>query len=110
MDDKRLSYLLAVWSEYMTRSDHRAELGYPSTAAGIRWRPPGDFDGMVATLDETMAQAVDAAVDSLPALERAAVNAVVIGPMRWKRYEPVHEVYERARGLLKISLNARGVE
>jgi hypothetical protein len=110
MNDQRLTYLLESWRDWMRESDHRAELGYPSTAAGIRWRPPGDFDSMVATLDDTMALAVDAAVDSLPALERAAVNAVVIGPMRWKRYESVYEVYQRARGLLKITLHARGVE
>jgi hypothetical protein len=110
MTDERLSYLLDAWREWMRESDHRAELGYPSTAAGIRWRPPGDFDSMVAALDDTMALAVDAAVDSLPALERAAVNVVVIGPMRWMRPESVYEVYERARAMLRITLHARGVD
>lgn len=110
MTDERLSYLLESWREWMRESDHRAELGYPSTAAGIRWRAPGDFDSMVAALDDTMALAVDAAVDSLPSLERAAVNAVVIGPMRWMRHESVYETYERARGLLRITLHARGID
>lgn len=108
MTDERLSYLLDTWRDHMFRDDHG--LGYPSTAAGIRWRPGDDFDGMVASLDETMALAVDAAVDSLPLMERTAVNAVVIGPMVWRLREPIGIVYDRARAMLKISLNARGIE
>ena len=36
MTDDRLSYLLDVWREWIRQTDHRHELGYPSTAAGIR--------------------------------------------------------------------------
>lgn len=108
MNDDRLSYLLETWREFQHRDDHG--LGYPSTAAGIRWRPGDDFDGMVASLDETMALAVDASIDSLPLMERTAVYAVVIGPMVWRLREPVGVVYDRARAMLKISLNARGIE
>lgn len=108
MTDDRLSYLLDTWREHQFRDDHG--LGYPSTAAGIRWRPGDDFDGMVASLDETMALAVDAAIDSLPLMERTAVYAVVIGPMVWRLREPVGIVYDRARAMLKIGLNARGIE
>ena len=38
------------------------------------WRD--DFDGMVASLDETMALAVDACIDGLPDNERLAVGFV----------------------------------
>jgi hypothetical protein len=108
MTDERLSYLLDTWRDWMREPDH--SLGYPSTAAGIRWRPGDDFDAMIASLDDTMAQAVDACVDDLPLMERTAVSAVVLGPQVWRLREPMHVVYERARSLLKISLNARGIE
>lgn len=108
MTEERLSYLLDTWREWMREPDH--SLGYPSTAAGIRWRPGDDFDAMVASLDETMALAVDACVDDLPLMERTAVNAVIIGPMVWRLREPIYDVYDRARALLKVSLNTRGIE
>ena len=108
MTDDRLTYLLETWRDWLRTPD--LGLGYPSTAAGIRWRPGDDFDAMVASLDETMALAVDAAVDSLPLMERTAVNAVVIGPMKWEMREPVGIVCDRARAMLKVGLNARGIE
>lgn len=110
VDDARLSYLLDTWRDYMRAPDHRAALGYPSTAAGIRYRAGDDFDAMVDSLDDTMARAVDACVDDLPLMERTAVNAVVIGPMVWRLREPIYDVYERARAMLKISLKTRGIE
>jgi hypothetical protein len=53
---------------------------------------------------------VDTAVDDLPLAERTSVYSVVIGPAVWRLREPIHVVYERARGLLKIRLRARGIE
>lgn len=108
--DDRLSYLLDTWREWMRRPDHLRALGYPPTAAGIRFRAQDDFDGMVDYLDETMALAVDAAVDDLPLNERTAVHAVVIGPMVWRFREPINDVYERARELIKAALHMRGIE
>ncbi len=110
MTDDRLAYLFDTWRDWMRAPDHRHALGYPSTASGIRYRPGGDFDAMVASLDETMALAMDACIDDLPLMERTAVYAVVIGPMVWRLREPVHIVHERARDMLKIALNRRGIE
>ena len=110
MTDDRLSYLLDTWREWMRAPDHRAHLGYPSTAAGIRWRPGDDFDDMVESLDQRMALAVDACVDSLPIMERTAVHATVLGPMVWRLREPVAVVYARAREVLKLGLSMRGIE
>lgn len=110
MTDERLSYLLDSWREWMRRPDHLGALGYPPTASGIRYRPGGDFDAMISNLDETMALAVDACVDDLPLMERTAVYAVVIGPAVWRLREPMADVHERARDMLKIALNRRGIE
>jgi hypothetical protein len=107
MDDKRLSYLLQTWADWLRQP--AVHLGYPTTAAGIRWRSADDWEDLVDHLDETMARAVDTAVDDLPLNERTAVYAVVIGPMVRLR-EPVQDVYDRARGLLKVRLRARGIE
>lgn len=109
MDDRRLSDLLDCWRDWMRRPDHRADLGYPSTAAGIRWRPGGDFDAMLDSVDEANAMAVDACVDDLPLMERTAVYAVVIGPMVWRLREPIQDVYLRARDMLAVALNRRGI-
>lgn len=106
MDDKRLSYLLHTWADWLRQP--AIHLGYPTTAAGIRWRCADDWEDLVDHLDETMARAVDTAVDDLPLTERTAVYAVVIGPM--VRMRDVHDVYERACGLLKLRLNARGIQ
>lgn len=108
MDDKRLSYLLQTWAEWLR--EPAMNLGYPSVAAGIRWRSADDWEDLVDHLDETMARAVDAAVDDLPLNERTAVYAVVIGPRVWRLREPMADVYERARMAIKIRLRARGID
>lgn len=62
-------------------------------------------------LDDRIALAVDAAVDDLPSNERIAVRCVVLdGPKVWHFRTPLEVVYERAREMLKVSLNARGIE
>lgn len=107
VDDARLDYLIDTWREWLRAPD--TNLGYPSTAAGIRWRPGDDFDALVEHLDETMARAVDASVDSLPLPERTAFVAVTIGPMVWRLREPVYAVHARAREMLKLGLKMRGI-
>lgn len=109
MDDQRLTYLLQTWRDWMRESD--SHLGYPTRAAGIRYKAGDDFDAMVDSLDRTMALAVDAAVDDLPLNERTSVYACVLaGGKVWRLREPIEVVYGRARALLKISLKARGIE
>jgi hypothetical protein len=109
MTDDRLSWLLDLWRDWVKRPDHRHELGYPSTAAGIRFRAGSDFDSMVDNVDNSQAMAVDAAIDSLPPLERTAVHHVLIASV-YRAREPLQDVYLRARVSLKISLNRRGIE
>lgn len=109
MDDKRLTFLLMTWKEYM--QDPELALGYPSRAAGIRYNPGGDFDGMIESLDRTMALAVDASIDDLPLNERTSVYATVLdGGRVWRLREPLEVIYERARMMLKSRLKARGIE
>jgi hypothetical protein len=108
MDDRRLSYLLATWREWHQHSDHG--LGYPSHAAGIRWRPGTDSEALLESLDERMALAVDTAVDDLPPMERTAVHHTVLGPRVWRLREPIADVYVRACALLKVKLVAKGIE
>lgn len=107
MTDDRLSFVLDVWRDWMREPE--LGLGYPGTAAGIRWKAADSFDDMCDSADRTTALAVDAAVDSLPQAERIAVHAVVIGPNVWRRREPIQDVYLRAREMLKVALNARGI-
>lgn len=109
MTDDRLSWLLDLWRDWVRRPDHRHALGYPSTAAGIRFRAGQDFESMVTDVDQTQALAVDAAIDSLPPLERTAVHHVLIAS-EYRAREPLQDVYLRARTSLKISLNKRGIE
>lgn len=109
MTDDRLTWLLDLWRDWMRRPDHRHELGYPSTAAGIRFRAGSDFDSMVDNVDNSQALAVDAAIDSLPHLERTAVHHVLIASV-YRAREPLQDVYTRAREQLKISLHARNIE
>lgn len=107
MDDQRLTYLLATWREYM--HDPEIRLGYPSRAAGIRYSAGRDFGDMTDSLDFDMARAVDACIDSLPLMERMAVQSTVLD-VDWRMVEPLYVVHERARGLLKIALKSRGIE
>ena len=109
MTDDRLSYLLDVWREWIRQTDHRHELGYPSTAAGIRYRGGTDFETMTDSMDQTHALAVDAAIDSLEPLERRAVHHVLIRS-QWASSIPLQDVFARAREMLKITLHRRGIE
>lgn len=109
MTDDRLSYLLDVWREWIRQTDHRHELGYPSTASGIRYRGGTDFETMADSMDMTHALAVDAAIDSLEPIERRAVHHVLIRSA-WGGGVPLQDVFDRARTMLKISLNRRGIE
>lgn len=108
MDDKQLTYVLAVWREWHRRSDTR--LGYPPRAAGLHSATSQDFDSMCDAMDNTVAEAVDACVDDLAPLERRAVYAVVLGPATWSHSEPMQDVYVRARELLRTALRRRGIE
>jgi hypothetical protein len=107
--DDDLSSHLSAWRDWCRRPD--LGLGYPTTAAGIRYRNGEDFDAMVDWLDDRIALAVDAAVDDLPVNERISVRCTVLdGPRAWRFREPLEVVYGRAREMLKVSLNARGIE
>jgi hypothetical protein len=64
---------------------------------------------MVDNVDNSQALAVDAAIDSLPPLERIAVHHVLIASV-YRAREPLQDVYQRARERLKISLHARNIE
>jgi len=111
LDDQRLTDVLHCWRDYMRTPDHLAELGYPSTAAGIRFRPGDDFDGMIDSMDHRVALAADAAIDSLPINERTAVYATILpGSKVWRLREAIPVLHERAREMLKIALRARGIE
>lgn len=109
MTDDDLSNHLHAWRAWCRRPD--LALGYPSTAAGIRYSNGQDFDAMVDWLDDRIALAVDAAVDDLPVNERIAVRCAVLdGPRVWRFREPLEVVYGRARESLKIRLRAKGIE
>ena len=64
---------------------------------------------MADSMDMTHALAVDAAIDSLEPLERRAVHHVLIRS-QWASSIPLQDVMDRARTMLKISLNRRGIE
>lgn len=109
MTDDDLSNHLQSWRDWCRRPD--LGLGYPTTATGIRYRNGDDFDSMVDWLEDRIALAVDAAVDDLPQNEQIAVRCTVLdGPKVWRFREPLAVVYERARAMLKVRLNARGIE
>jgi hypothetical protein len=108
MLDKRLTELLRLWAEWCAMPSD--SLGYPSTAAGIRFRPGNDFEAMCSDMDDWLAHAVDVSVDELPIIERSAVHTVVLGAAAWTLREPVQDAYGRARDMLKARLIQRGVE
>jgi hypothetical protein len=112
MDDERLRWHLADWTEW--HGDRPCDFGrsYPRRAGrGIRSGASQDFDSMVADVDRTCAFAVDAIVDSLPPIERASVHHFHLGSCFQTPIAKPHaeRAYAQAQQTIKAGLKRRGI-
>lgn len=76
---EHLRYLMRCWRRWI--KSWRAPLGYPSQVTWARIMPPTpawDSSDMDEEVDEFVLRAIDAEVESLPALARAAVRLVYL--------------------------------
>ncbi len=104
--DKRLSYYLELWRDMMR--GRLGPSGYGSRASGVNGTGSRDFEMMCGSMDRQQAEVVDAAIDDLPFNERMAVWHVHLASV-WTFREPIEVIYERACGMLKISLPKRNL-
>lgn len=107
MKDERLTTILHTWRDWQRR--RVMPLGYPPRSVPFLAGGAYDGDSDYAAADDAEARIVQACVDDLPGAENSAVYNVVMGTRR-PLGEPLQEVYARAREMLKVALNRRGVE
>jgi hypothetical protein len=108
LEDGRLDELLVLWTAWMRSSSPLRELWYPDTACGcVGGGYSQTFEDMLEAADSRSAEAVDAAVDSLPNIQRCAVmHKHLYAVFRFKDLEGHYIV---ARGTLRLVLPKRGV-
>ena len=112
MDDERLQWHLANWTEWQGDRPYDFGRSYPRRACGgIRSDASRDFDSMVADVDRSCALAVDAIVDGLPPIERASVHHFHLGSrFRAPVAKPHAErAYAQAQRAIKAGLKRRGI-
>jgi hypothetical protein len=105
--DRDLDNALAAWTQWM-RSGSVAR-GFPRRTPGIKWSPGQDFEQLAGAADVTLARAVDAVVDDMPARLRSALSVRHLA-CRW--YGPADDLpYAlcEAREALGEALRRRGV-
>jgi hypothetical protein len=109
MTDDRLTVILQTWRDWQRRPN--TNIGYPPRSlpfqAGGQQHVSGESD--YAAADDEEARITQACVDDLPGPEQSAVYNTVMSTRR-PLGEPLEVVYLRARAMLKVALNRRGVE
>lgn len=109
IDDGRLDELLYLWERWMRSNQAYRELWYPDGAAGcVGGGYSQTFEDMLEQVDARVVEAVNGAVESLSPIEQCAVLHVHLHAV-FRFREPMEDVYQRARGLLKAALPMRGV-
>jgi hypothetical protein len=105
--EERLTVILQTWRAWQRRPN--TNIGFPPRAIPFMAGGAYDGDSDYAAADDEESRIVQAAVDDLPGPEQSAVYNVIMGTRR-PLGEPLEVVYLRARAMLKIALNRRGVE
>jgi hypothetical protein len=109
LENGRLDQLLELWTAWMSSSQPLRELWYPDGACGcVGGGYSQSFDDMVEAADARSADAVNAAIESLPPIEQCAVTHVHLYAV-YRFREPVEVVYLRARETLRVALPSRGI-
>lgn len=108
MTDDRLSELLDVWAEWML--EPAGPRGHAKRSTVLATTASTDFEEMVEDMDRMQAKAVNAAIEDLPPRERIAVHHTKLDSVWRLPREDLPTVYDRACGMLKVSLNRRGIE
>lgn len=108
LSERRLDELLDLWARWMRSNEPVRALGFPDTACGcVGGGYSLSFDDMVEAMEGRAAEAMNAAIDSLPPVEQAAVlNVHLYAVFRFR--EAVEEAYGRARQSLRLAMPARG--
>ena len=103
---------LATWARYMRRWRADEDVGYPDHSAGFGESSGGavcddTFDHLCDAADAYAARAMDAIIDSLPPIERAAVYHIHLAAVF--RMRDVQGAYEQARIAIRKKMAGRGL-
>ena len=103
-----IDYALQDWAEWMKRPE--VPQGYPARSAGMlapSWIR--DSEELYEAADMAKIEATDAAIDSLKALSRLAINVRFgLGAAVW-RFNEHNRLYEQAKAEVTPLLRKRGV-
>ncbi len=108
--ERALDRVLATWKWWQHRPDAACvPAGYSNRACGIAWRPGMSWDDLCDEVDDQVACAVEAAIESLDPVQRHAVQVAVLR-VHW-RHDPMTyaPVLAAARAALVPLLRARHV-
>lgn len=103
---------LALWARYMNAWRASDDVGYPNHSAGFGSAPGGavcddTFEHLCDSADAYAARAMDAIIDGLPAIERAAVYHIHLAAVF--RMRDLEGAYERARIAIRSKMAGRGL-
>lgn len=108
MSDDRLSWHLWNWARWHRLDPSR--LGYPRKASGgAQCYTNTDFDAMCNTADDACAEAVEAAINDLPMMEKVAIHHYHLYAV-YRSREPIEPIYNRACDAVKKTLTRRGID
>lgn len=108
--ERALDRVLATWKWWMHRPDPACvPAGYSNRAVGIAWRPGLSWEDLTDEVDDRVANAAEAAIESLEPVHRHAIEVAMLR-VRWK-YHPMHyaPALAAARAALVPLLRARHV-
>lgn len=108
--ERALDDVLQNWRTWMFRPDAACvPSGYSNRAVGIAWRPGMDWQDLCDEVDDRVANAAEAAIESLEPVHRHAIEVAMLR-VRWK-YHPMHyaPALVAARAALVPLLRARHV-
>lgn len=107
MQEDRVEWHLRNWAGW-TRA-YKPNLGMPKRSVALSSTRSMDFDEMCEEADEYAAAATEAAIDSLPPAQAAAVNRRWLDAVYRFPRDNYIDVYRLALSKLAISLDAQGL-
>lgn len=108
LSEGRLDELLGLWVRFMKGGEYLRELWYPDEACGcVGGGYSQTFEDMVDAADARAAEAVNGAIESLPACQQCAVFHMHLYAV-YRFRDPLEDVYAAARQTLKAALPSRG--
>jgi hypothetical protein len=112
MTPQRLTWHFDNWAEWHKASSSEMDNDLPErSGGGVFQCAPRDFDSLVASSDTRCAEAVEAILEGLPAVQRCAVHHVHLDAVfSFPRHAFSYVVpYEIARVMVAAGLVRRGI-